>query len=53
MEEERSAAATTDVIDLTVSHKTIGNGTVIDQAHSSITVKFDFGDKRLLCPLRL
>ena len=53
MEEERSAVATTDVIDSTASHKTFGNGTVIDQAPSSITVKFYFGDKRLLCPLCL
>ena len=38
------------MIGLLVSHKTFGNGTVIDQAHSSITVKFGFGDKRFIMP---
>ena len=32
MEEERSAIAKADVIGLLVSHKTFGNGTIIDQA---------------------
>lgn len=50
MEAERSAAAETDVIGLAVSHKIFGNGTVIGQTHSSITVKFEFGDKRFIMP---
>ena len=50
MEKERSAITETTVIGLAVSHKIFGNGTVIDQVHSSITVKFDFGDKRFVMP---
>ena len=50
MEEEQSAVATTDVIGLDVSHKIFGNGTIINQAQSSVTVKFDFGDKRFIMP---
>lgn len=50
MEEERSAVATTDVIGLAVSHKIFGNGMIINQTQSSITVKFDFGDKRFIMP---
>jgi len=50
MEEERSAIAKADVIGLLVSHKTFGNGTITDQAYSSITVKFEFGDKRFIMP---
>lgn len=50
MEADRSAIAGTDVIGLAVSHKIFGNGTITDQTHSSITVKFDFGDKRFIMP---
>ena len=50
MEEERSAVATTDVIGLAVSHKIFGSGTIINQTQTSITVKFDFGDKRFIMP---
>ena len=50
MEEEQIAAVETDVIGLAVSHKIFGHGTVIAQAHSSVTVKFAFGDKRFIMP---
>ena len=50
MEEEQIAAVETDVIGLAVSHKIFGHGTVIAQAHSSITVRFAFGDKRFIMP---
>lgn len=50
MEDGRNAVARTNVVGASVSHKTFGNGTITDQAHSSITVKFDFGDKRFIMP---
>lgn len=50
MENGRSAVARTDVVGVSVSHKTFGNGTITDQTNSSITVKFDFGNKRFIMP---
>ena len=53
MEDGRNAVARINDIGASVSHKIFGNGTITDQIHSSITVKFDFGEKRLLCPLHV
>ena len=50
MENERNTIASVDVVGLPVSHKTFGNGTITDQTHFSITVKFDFGNKRFIMP---
>lgn len=50
MEGERNAIASTNVIGIQVSHKTFGKGIITNQTASSITVKFDFGDKRFIMP---
>lgn len=50
LEEDRNVIASVDVVGLPVSHKTFGNGIITDQTHFSITVKFDFGDKRFIMP---
>ena len=50
MEAERNAIASVDVVGLPVSHKTFGNGIITEQTTSSITVKFDFGNKRFIMP---
>lgn len=50
LEERRSALARTDVVGLSVVHKTFGIGTIVAQRPPSITVKFDFGDKRFIMP---
>ena len=50
MEDGRNAVAGTDIVGVSVSHKIFGNGTITEQTHASITVKFDFGDKRFIMP---
>lgn len=50
LEDGRNAAAKTDVVGVSVSHKTFGNGTITEQTNSSITVKFDSGNKRFIMP---
>ncbi|MGN1082438.1 MAG: hypothetical protein ACI4SJ_02740 [Candidatus Avispirillum sp.] len=50
LEERRDALAATDVTGLTVSHKTFGKGTVTKQSGMTITVSFDFGEKRFIMP---
>ncbi len=50
LEDGRNAASKTDVVGVSVSHKTFGNGIIIEQTTSSITVKFDFGNKRFIMP---
>lgn len=39
-----------DIVGLAVVHKLFGEGTVIEQAPSTITVKFPFGNKRFIIP---
>lgn len=50
LEEERSALSHTDLVDLTVRHKSFGFGTVVAQDAQTITVRFDLGDKRFIMP---
>lgn len=50
LEERRSTLARTDVVGLSVAHKTFGAGIIVEQLPLSITVKFDFGDKRFIMP---
>lgn len=50
LEECRSALAKTDVVGLSVAHKTFGMGIIVEQLPLSITVKFDFGCKRFIMP---
>ena len=50
LEQSRDALAATDVTGLTVSHKTFGKGTVTEQSSMTITVRFDFGEKRFIMP---
>jgi len=50
LEDGRNVAAKTDVVGVSVSHKTFGNGIITEQTTSSITVKFDFGNKRFIMP---
>ena len=38
------------MIGVPVLHKTFGAGTVIEQEHTTITVKFQFGNKRFIMP---
>lgn len=49
-EEYLSALVRADVVGLSVAHKTFGAGVIIEQLPLSITVKFDFGDKRFIMP---
>ena len=50
MEEGRDALAKTDLVGLTVTHKIFGSGAITEQNHSTITVKFVFGNKRFIMP---
>lgn len=50
LEQSRDALAATDVTGLKVSHKTFGKGTVTEQSSMTITVRFDFGEKRFIMP---
>lgn len=50
LEDNRDEVASADVVGLPVSHKTFGNGIITEQTTSSITVKFDFGNKRFIMP---
>ena len=50
LEECRNALARTDVVGLSVAHKTFGAGIVIEQQPQSIAVQFDSGDKRFIMP---
>jgi len=50
LEECRNALARTDVVGLSVAHKTFGAGIIVEQLPLSITVKFDSGDKRFIMP---
>ena len=50
LEDNRNAITSAAVVGLPVSHKTFGNGIITEQMNSSITVKFDFGNKRFIMP---
>lgn len=50
LEECRNALGRTNVVGLSVAHKTFGTGIIVEQLPLSVTVKFDFGDKRFIMP---
>ena len=50
-EELLSSYAQADIVGLPVAHKMFGAGVIIEQLPQSITVKFDFGDKRFIMPV--
>lgn len=50
MERDCSVLEKTCIEGLSVSHKSFGNGTIIEKEDSIITVNFDFGSKRFVMP---
>ena len=50
MEAVRSQIAETEIIGVSVHHKVFGTGLVIEQQHTTFTVKFDSENKRFIMP---